>query len=79
MIMTCGRVLIIIDTIHGYLMYNRNINIEERNENNIQMRSKSSKKFIINKPNIEAYKRSIVYSGASKWNALKTETKNIGI
>ena len=60
-------------------MYNRNINIEEQNENNIQTRSKSSKKFIINKPNIEAYKRSIVYSGASKWNALKTETKNIGI
>ena len=60
-------------------MYNRNANIEENSENNIQTRSKSSKKFIVNKPNIEAHKRSIIYSGAMKWNALKNETKNIQI
>ena len=60
-------------------MYNRNANIEENSENNIQTRSKSSKKFIVNKPNFEAYKRSIIYSGAMKWNALKNETKNIQI
>ena len=53
--------------------------MEENDENHIQTRSKTSKKFIINKPNIEAYKRSIVYSGASTWNALKNETKNIDI
>ena len=60
-------------------MYKWNSNIEENVENSIQTRSKSSKKFIIHKPNIEAYKRSVVYSGASRWNALKTETKNIEI
>ena len=60
-------------------MYNRNINIEDINDNDIQTRSRSSKKFIINKPNIEAYKRSTVYSAASRWNALKPETKNVGI
>ena len=58
-------------------MYNRNINIEDFKENDVQTRSKSSKKFIVNKPNLESYKRSIVYSGASKWNALKNETKNV--
>ena len=48
------------------VMFKRESNIEEKNENNIQTRSKVSKKFIFNKPNIEAYKRSIAYSGASK-------------
>ena len=60
-------------------MYNRNANIEEINDNDIQTRSKSSKKFIVHKPNLEAYKRSIIYSGATTWNALKQETKNIQI
>ena len=46
-------------------------------ENNIQTRSKSSKKCIVNKPNIESYKRSVIYSGAQRWNALKNETKNV--
>ena len=58
-------------------MYNRISNIEETLKDDIQTRSKTSKKFIVNKPNIEAYKRSIIYSGASKWNALKNDTKNI--
>ena len=47
-------------------MYNRNKNLVPRDDINIQTRSNSSKKFVINKPNIEAYKRSIVYSGASR-------------
>ena len=60
-------------------MYKRKTNIEIINENDIQTRSKASKKFIVNKPNLEAYKRSIIYSGATAWNSLKTETKNIEI
>ena len=60
-------------------MYNRTINVEIINDNDIQTRSKSSKKFIVNKPNLEAYKRSIVYSGAVTWNSLNVETKNIQI
>ena len=60
-------------------MYRRNINVENTNDDEIQTRSKSAKKFIVNKPNLEAYKRSIIYSGAITWNALKTETKNIEI
>ena len=42
-------------------------------------RSKSCKRFIINKPNLEAYKRSIIYSGANCWNNLPVETKNVDI
>ena len=64
--------------INNYMFKNNN-NVEENTDNVIQTRSKTSKKIIINKPNIEAYKRSIVYSGASRWNALKNETKNIDI
>ena len=60
-------------------MYNRNSNIEILDNNDIQTRSKSAKKFVVNKPNLEAYKRSIVYSGALTWNALKSDTKNIQI
>ena len=30
-----------------------------------------------NKPNLEAYKRSITYSGAFKWNNLPNDTKNV--
>ena len=60
-------------------MYKRNVNIEKNDDNSIQTRSKSSKKFIIKKPNLEAYKRSVVYSGASRWNSLKPETKNVDI
>ena len=60
-------------------MYKRDTNIEENIDSSIQTRSKTSKKFIVNKPNIEAYKRSIIYSGATTWNALKPETKNIQI
>ena len=60
-------------------MYNRNTNLERDDENGIQTRSRTSKKFIVKKPNIEAYKRSIAYSGASNWSALKNETQNIGI
>ena len=60
-------------------MYKRNTNAEVNNNENIQTRSKSAKKCIVNKPNLEAYKRSIIYSGALTWNALKSETKNIQI
>ena len=60
-------------------MYNRNTNVEINDNDDIQTRSKSAKKFIVNKPNLEAYKRSIIYSGALTWNALKAETKNIQI
>ena len=60
-------------------MYKRKNNIEEINENEIQTRSKASKKFVVKKPNIESYKRSIAYSGALNWNALKSEKKNIDI
>ena len=56
-------------------MYNRNINIEDIKDNDIQALSKSSITFIIDKLNLEAYKRSIVYSGASKWDALKMKMK----
>ena len=60
-------------------MFKRNKNVEENLENDIQPRSKTSKQIIVKKPNLEAYKRSIIYSGASRWNALKNETKNIEI
>ena len=60
-------------------MYKRNTNIEIINDDDIQTRSKSAKKIIVNKPNLEAYKRSVIYSGATAWNALKTETRNIEI
>ena len=60
-------------------MYNRNTNLEETDEDIMQTRSKSSKKFIINKPNIEAYRRSTIYSGAISWNSLKADTKNIDL
>ena len=54
-------------------MYNRNQNVEQNQEDDIQTRSRTSKKFIIKKTNIEAYKRSKEYSGATRWNALKNE------
>ena len=53
--------------------------MENINDDDIQTRSKSAKKIIVNKPNLEAYKRSIISSGAITWNALKIETKNIEI
>ena len=60
-------------------MYKRNNNIEENVESSIQTRSKSAKKCIVKKPNIESYKRSIIFSGATTWNAPKAETKNVDI
>ena len=36
-------------------MYNRNYNLEPVNDNNIQTRSKSAKRIIVNKPNLEEY------------------------
>ena len=52
-------------------MYKRNSNLVMNEDNDILTRSRTSKKIIVNKPNIEAYKRSIAYSGASRWNALE--------
>ena len=60
-------------------MYKRNTNINDTDLERTQTRSQSTKKFIVNKPNIESYKRSIVYSGAVTWNALNTEVKKIQI
>ena len=61
-------------------MYNKNKNIENNNNDDlIQTRSKSAKNVIVNKPNLEAYKRSIIYSGATAWNSLNLEMKNLEI
>ena len=60
-------------------MYKRNTNIENIDNEIIRTRSKSAKKFVVNKPNLEAYKRSIIYSGEVSWNTLKSETKNVEI
>ena len=60
-------------------MYKKTDNIEIVEENEILTRSKSCKKFVINKPNLETYKRSIVYSGAKFWNNLPVKTKNVDV
>ena len=62
-------------------MYKKKDNIElfDENENLIMTRSKTNKKFIINKPNLETYKRSIAYSGAKTWNNLPIDTKRIDV
>ena len=62
-------------------MFKRNENIEiiDNNDDMVVTRSMSSKKFIVNKPNIETYKRSINYSGAVCWNKLPNNTKNIDL
>ena len=54
-------------------MYKRKANVENINNENTQTRSKSAKKFIVRR------RRSIIFSGAVTWNALKLETKNIQI
>ena len=58
-------------------MFKRSNNIETMDNmaNSIQTRSMSAKIFIINKPNIESYKRSIKYSGSSMWSSLPLEVK----
>ena len=62
-------------------MFKRKDNIENIDNNNctILTRSMTSKKFIVKKPNIESYKRSINYSGATNWNNLPNDTKNIDL
>ena len=60
-------------------MYKRTTNVEYIDPERIQTRSQSAKKIIVNKPNLEAYKRSIIYSGAVSWNVLDIEMKNIQI
>ena len=52
----------------------------ENNENEETMvctRAKSGPVFNINKPNCEAYKRSICYSGGLEWNNLNSDIRNI--
>ena len=62
-------------------MYKKRDNIEiiDDDDNLIMTRSRTNKKFIVHKPNLESYKRSIVYSGAKCWNSLPNESKNIDI
>ena len=56
-----------------------NIDIIDNKDNIIMTRSMTSKKCIVKKPNLEAYKRSINYSGAVNWNNLPNDLKNIDI
>ena len=60
-------------------MYKRITNVEYIDQERIQTRSQSAKIVIVNKPNLEAYKRSITYSGAVSWNALNIKMKSIQI
>ena len=46
-------------------------------EYNICTRSKSGPHFYVNKPNCEAYKRSICYSGSIEWNNLNSDIRNL--
>ena len=47
------------------------------NNDGIIMRAKEGPLFNIIRPNCEAYKRSIYYSGASDWNSLDSSIRNL--
>ena len=45
-------------------------------ENMVYTRAKAGPTFHVNKPNCEAYKRSICYSGGLEWNNLSPDIRN---
>ena len=64
--------------LNNFMFKNKNNieTIDEDNDDLIMTRSMTSKKFIVKKNNLEAYKRSIGYSRGNMWNMLPNNTKN---
>ena len=60
-------------------MFKNDKNISEIDDDTIITRSYDGKRFIIKKPNVEIYKRSLSYAGAADWNTLKADLRNIDI
>ena len=63
-------------------VYSRNVMYKNKdkcimNNEGIITRAKEGPLFNIVKPNCEAYKRSIFYSGASDWNSLDSSVRNL--
>ena len=42
----------------------------------VQTRSRSAPSFVINKPNVESFKRSVKYFGGTQWNSLLESSRN---
>ena len=64
-------------TVHSRNFMYKNKNKSVINNEGIITRAKEGPLFNIVKPNCEAYKRSIYYSGASDWNSLDPSERNL--
>ena len=58
-------------------MHKRLTREELVDKRDIRTRQHDAPMFLVNVPNLEAYKRSVEYAGAIKWNELPPEVRNI--
>ena len=60
-----------------YQRLTKGIRRREDQEGVMRTRARSAPSFVVDKPNVESYKRSISYFGAVQWNSLPPATRNI--